>query len=64
MVSKLLDILRGRDAKPEPEQAEREVMVMTGRQARVLLGMPGRLINKARVEPIDWRGQMVKVVGL
>jgi hypothetical protein len=40
-----------------------DVVVMTGAQAR-RMGMPERCINKARIEPQQWQGQWIKVVGL
>jgi hypothetical protein len=47
-------------ARPEPLVY---VMVVSGAQAR-RFGMPARLINKARIEPQQWQGQWIKVVGL
>ena len=37
--------------------------VVTGREAR-RIGMPDRLINRARMAPVEWQGILVKVVGL
>lgn len=37
--------------------------VITSRDAR-RIGMPDRLVNKARMAPVEWQGVLVKVVGL
>ena len=57
-------ILQVREALDRNEEQDARPLIVTGRQARVLLGMPGRLINKARFEPQPWRGGLIKVVGL
>lgn len=56
-------ILAVRDQTRQPAEPVEFPLIVTGRHARVLLGMPGRLINKARMEPQRWRGGLWMVIG-
>lgn len=62
------DVLRAREILERNQEDEPRWVVrvfrITAREARVVLKMPRRLINKARMQPQMWQGTMWQVVGL